>query len=124
MMVILVISVTLLSVLIAGCTSEGLSGIYLLSLSYTGDPGSTSGGESDVAAALRTLAANHTAFEIRAGYMGMCLLISGQTICSRSASSLQAFVRQSASEGESGDPLELIRAAKKFQEETVFVPLL
>ncbi|CRK38651.1 hypothetical protein BN1708_007837 [Verticillium longisporum] len=120
-MIFLVISVTLISILIAGCTSDGLAGIYLLSLSYVSNPEPSA---SNVAASIAEVAVNRTSMEIRADYMGMCLLVSGQSICSKNSGSLEAFVRRTTIGDESGDPLNLIHAAQKFREETVFVALL
>ncbi|PNH35807.1 hypothetical protein VD0002_g8021 [Verticillium dahliae] len=121
LMIFLVISVTLISILIAGCTSDSLAGIYLLSLSYVSNPEPSA---SNVAASIAEVAVNRTSMEIRAGYMGMCLLVSGQSICSKNSGSLEAFVRRTTIGDESGDPLNLIHAAQKFRDETVFVALL
>ncbi|KAH7353489.1 Ca2+ regulator and membrane fusion protein Fig1-domain-containing protein [Plectosphaerella cucumerina] len=126
LMILLLFVVVLLSILIAGCTSESLSGIYLIALSYTSEVSELDGSEgiAEASSTLSDLAANHTSLEIRAGYLGMCLLVAGLTICSRSQETLEAFVHRTVSGDEVGDPLSLIYAAARFRSEVVFVALL
>ncbi|KAH6665313.1 Ca2+ regulator and membrane fusion protein Fig1-domain-containing protein [Plectosphaerella plurivora] len=125
-MMLLLFVVVLLSILIAGCTSESLSGIYLVALSYASKAPELDGSESiaEASSTLADLAANHTSLEIRAGYLGMCLMVAGLTICSSSQETLEAFVRRTVSGDEVGDPLSLIYAAARFRSEVVFVALL
>lgn len=116
----------LTAILIAGCTSESLSGIYLIALSYASEVSELDGSESiaEASSTLSDLAANHTSLEIRAGYLGMCLLVAGLTICSRNQETLEAFVRRTVSGDEVGDPLSLVYAAARFRSEVIFVALL
>ncbi|KAH7303199.1 Ca2+ regulator and membrane fusion protein Fig1-domain-containing protein [Stachybotrys elegans] len=126
LMILLTIAVILISILIAGCTSESLSDIYLMSLSYANHVQSPDSPESlrNASFAISDLAANHTPLEVRVGYLGMCLLVSGQRICSRSHTVLETFILRMASEDEIGDPLNVIYAANEFRRDVVFVALL
>jgi hypothetical protein len=126
------------AILLAGCTSSGLSNVYLLSLSYqnASTPPThidTSQVNPDISRSFASLAGagNNTYLEVRAGYMGMCISqASGIWTCSSSADVLANIVKGAASsggstaEGKSVDPLNLIWIAKTFQQEIVFDGLM
>ncbi|VUC38052.1 unnamed protein product, partial [Clonostachys rosea] len=110
-------------ILVAGCTSEGLNGIFIFSLAYTNseaqqnpDPSQVNPNASSV---LSGLAGNETSLHIRAGYLGMCLTSGNGWVCSRSSEQLATLILQSEAE----DPLNLIFVAEKFRSEVVFVGL-
>ncbi|KAK3389955.1 Ca2+ regulator and membrane fusion protein Fig1-domain-containing protein [Podospora didyma] len=143
-MILAMLSIILLSILVAGCTSESLSGVYLLSLSYTNsvppatvpmdqDPTIINPGLQTVFAAIATNNGSSSpaplALEVRVGYMGMCLSrSSGGWFCSTTAASLASYVRDTGSSivnrGGSGDPLNLIHVGDAFKGGVVFMALI
>ncbi|KAJ6021626.1 Ca2+ regulator and membrane fusion protein Fig1-domain-containing protein [Penicillium herquei] len=132
LMMILAVSVVFLSLLIAGCSSSSLKDIYLLSLQYK-DTSSLALSDStivstDIAHAVEniTLSGDEPTLQVRAGYMGLCIMLTdGDWVCSTSASSLANIVKLS-SNAASGtrDPLNLIYIANSFKDDIVFNGLL
>jgi len=102
--------------------------VHLLSLSYTANypdavtssPLQVNPGISQVFTGLVNATA---AFEVRAGFMGMCMREStGKWTCSTDASTLANSIKELR--GTSGDPLNLIWVANKFRSQMVFSGLL
>jgi hypothetical protein len=117
-----------LAILVAGCTSENLNGIYLFSLTYTDGGASaheTASAEVNANASrvIASLAGKDAQLEVRSGYFGMCLSTGTGWICSRSSARLASIIEQPET-GALGDPLNLIYAAEKFKSEVVFVGLM
>lgn len=123
------------AVLLAGCTSDGMSGVYLISLQYNAPstPIPTLPGEVNpiISHAIRNVsqAGNGSTFAIRAGYRGICM---GQDdlsrICSSSAEKLARMARaekKTIGHGNTSmevilDPLNLIMIAEDFKQKVVF----
>lgn len=123
--------------MLAGCTSESMSSLHLLSLSYTGaggavpeNAGMVNGNTSAVFADL----ARNARLEVRASYFGLCAKspnIASGWICSRSAASIAAVVAEagnSSAKAVNGgaslaDPLNIVYMASKFRTDIVFVGL-
>ncbi|CAG8118477.1 unnamed protein product [Penicillium salamii] len=132
-------AIIMLSVLLAGCTSSGMSNIYLMSLRYNDynytvakGPGQV---DSHIAQAIQnvTQTANGTTFEVRAGYMGLCVGQSDEDkICSSSAKALANMIsaeRRTIQVGNESietvpDPLNLIMIAEEFRRKIVFDGLI
>lgn len=122
----------------AGCTTTGLSNVYLISLSYVRsgtEPPETDSGQSNpnITSTFQDLAtsANQTSLEVRASYLGLCIKeLAGDWICSSSISSLAKFFMSSApqtlagSSSNGGDPLNLVWIAGKFRSEIIFSGLV
>jgi len=125
--VFLAASLTLTSILIAGCTSTSLSNVYLLSLSYADQSGTPHNDSSqinqNVSTTFSTLVSQgginvSTSFKVHVGFLGFCLAdSSGTWVCERSAKSLANFIRGSRSDI---DPLNVVWIAKEFQEQSLF----
>ncbi|CAG8922441.1 unnamed protein product [Penicillium salamii] len=129
----------MLSLLLAGCTSSGLNNIYLMSLRYNDynytvakGPGQVS---SNIAQAIQnvTQTGHGTTFEVRAGYMGICVGQSHEyPICSSSAKALANMIaaeRRTIQAGNESietvaDPLNLIMVAEEFRRKIVFDGLM
>ncbi|KAJ5375575.1 hypothetical protein N7517_007581 [Penicillium concentricum] len=137
LMIISAIAVIMLSILLAGCSSNSLSNIYLLSLEYTAkdSPLSTAAGQvsSGIAHAIHNVlqTGNGTTLEVRAGYMGICVTQSHTgRICSTNAQVLanlfqaQKHVKNGTSTEIVPDPLNLIMIANEFKEKIVFDGLI
>jgi hypothetical protein len=114
-------------VLVAGCTSHGLSGMFLFSLSYASpspvhEPSSleVNSNASSVLAGLNDVGAT---LEVRAGYLGMCVSSEAGWVCSRSSEQLARIFQQAEVDGPR-DPLNLIYIADTFKREMAFVGLL
>ncbi|KAJ6125565.1 hypothetical protein N7471_012882 [Penicillium samsonianum] len=115
-----------------------LSNVYLLSLEYTAkdSPLSTAPGQvsSAIAYAVHNVsqAGNGKTFEVRAGYMGICVTQSHTgRICSNNADVLanliqaQKYVKNGNTSTEIiPDPLNLIMIANEFKEKIVFDGLI
>jgi hypothetical protein len=116
-----------------------MSNIYLLSLQYNAlsSPIVTAPGQVSPTIAnavfnvLQT--GNGTTFEVRAGYMGLCVGKTGlgldeTRVCSSSAKALAAFVqaeKKTINHGNTSitiipDPLNLIMVAEEFRQKIVF----
>ncbi|KAJ5173764.1 uncharacterized protein N7500_001695 [Penicillium coprophilum] len=138
LMILSVITIILLSILLAGCSaSNSLSKVYLLSLEYKKDyplskaPGQVS---SAIAHAVHNVsqARNGETFEVRVGYMGICVTQSHTgRICSSNAQVLanliqtQKYVKNGNTSTETiPDPLNLIMIANEFKEKIVFDGLI
>ncbi|CAG8002175.1 unnamed protein product [Penicillium salamii] len=124
-----------IAVLLAGCTSSGLDNIYLMSLRYKDYnytvakvPGQVN---TNIAQAIRnvTQTGHGTTFEVRAGYMGLCVGQSHEyPICSSSAKALANMIaaeRRTIQAGNESietvpDPLNLIMVAEEFRRKIVF----
>lgn len=110
-----------------------MSNVYLLSLQYKTpsspvptDPALVS---TTIAEVIRnvTETSNRTTLQVRAGYMGLCLMQSNAAqTCSSSASKLADIVKQttSSSNEATADPLNLIYIANEFKEKIVFDGLM
>ncbi|KAJ5722882.1 hypothetical protein N7488_000917 [Penicillium malachiteum] len=104
------------TLLIAGCSSSSLKDVYLLSLEYK-DTSSLALSDSTIvstgiAHAVQniTQSGDEPTLQVRAGYMGLCVMLSdGDWVRSTSASSLANIVKLSinAADG-TRDPLNLI----------------
>jgi hypothetical protein len=109
--------------LLGGCTSSGLSGIYILSLAYQIPPSDPQPLEPDpdIATTFRNVSAN-AQLEVRIGFRGMCILqgMSGW-LCSPSASDLVSTLKPI---GPAADPLGLIRISSNFQGSVIFDGLM
>ncbi|PKX95432.1 Fig1 domain-containing protein [Aspergillus novofumigatus IBT 16806] len=135
-MVICSITITLLSILLAGCTSSnGLSNVYLVSLQYKNASTSSLSPNDPVLVnpgiAEKVYSVSHgnsTIREVRAGYMGLCLTLSnGARLCSGSAAALASLVKAEGIQGNdtgAADPLNLIWIAQNFKEKIVFDGLI
>ncbi|GFF22893.1 hypothetical protein IFM51744_04099 [Aspergillus udagawae] len=133
-MVVCSITIILLSILLAGCTSSnGLSNVYLVSLQYRNastsvpdDPVLVNPGIAEKV--YNVSHGNSTIREVRAGYMGLCLTLSnGAQLCSGSASALASMVKAEGMQGNdtgAADPLNIIWIAQNFKEKIVFDGLI
>ncbi|KAJ5089411.1 hypothetical protein N7532_008095 [Penicillium argentinense] len=127
------------AVLLAGCTSNGMSGIYLLSLRYNApaDSFTTAPGQVNtlIAHSIHNVSqtGNGTTLEVRAGYMGLCVgqveqALDEVRVCSSSAKTLAKFISaetKTVTHGISSiettpDPLNLIMVAEEFRQKIVF----
>ncbi|KAF3387323.1 hypothetical protein F1880_001416 [Penicillium rolfsii] len=140
LMVFTIIAITLLSVLLAGCTSSNsLSNVYLLSLQYkaTSSPIATVPGQvsTAISQAVHNLSqsGNSTNLEVRVGYMGLCVTQRDTgRICSSSARVLANLIRaekvfiknENVTSEMTPDPLNLIMIANEFKEKIVFDGLI
>ena len=120
----------MLAIVLAGCTStNGLSNVYLVSLQYRNtsapvkvDPAMVNPGIADKVYNV-TQPRNATITEIRAAYMGLCLIKSdGLRFCSSSAEALASLAKDSGNS--TADPLNLIWIAKQFKDTMVFDGLM
>ncbi|KUM64793.1 hypothetical protein ACN42_g2272 [Penicillium freii] len=138
-MLLSAIAVTLLSILLAGCSSSNsLSNIYLLSLEYTATEPSFSTTPGQVSSAIAhaihdvSQTGNGTTLEVRAGYMGICVTQSHTgRICSNNVKVLANLfqTQRSVNNGNTSteivpDPLNLIMIANEFKEKIVFNGLI
>lgn len=117
-----------IGVLIAGCATESMSGIYLFSLKYTdrSTPYEPHPAQANTngSAVLQSMFGNATPMlQVRANYYGVCISTSTGWLCSRSASPLANVIRDSDT-SELSDPLNMVYAAEKFKSNVVFVGLL
>lgn len=118
------------AVLLAGCTTDRLSNVYILSLSYTNSSTATQDPvqiNANLPASTHVLAKNASDIEIRVGYFGFCLVDGhlGPTVCSGDLSVLAAIVQDTSSaEGTAPDPLNLLWIAKQFYDGTIFSGLM
>lgn len=118
------------AILLAGCTSSnGLSNVYLLSIQYRNAPAVhpadpvlvNPGIAESVYNVSRHAHGDVPVLEVRAGYRGLCLILSdGQRLCS-GAAALASMVKSSNA---TRDPLNLIWIAKDFKETIVFDGLM
>lgn len=120
--------------MLAGCTSESLSGVHLLSLSYSAaassPPRNVEMLDGNMSAVFADLAGS-ARLEVRASYFGLCAsspAIARGWICSRSATVIAAVIAEvsnsSANLGrDGGDPLGLVYMAGRFRTDVVFVGL-
>ncbi|KAI9669160.1 MAG: hypothetical protein M1829_005161 [Trizodia sp. TS-e1964] len=122
LMILIAIAIILLSLLLAGCSSSsnGIPGIFLISLYYqsytpTYDPAQVDPGVSTaIGNIVRT-----AHLEARVGYFGICINPDGGSwLCSNNASSLAAQVSVDS------DPLNLIWVASTFKDSIVFPYLI
>ncbi|PLB38155.1 Fig1 domain-containing protein [Aspergillus candidus] len=129
-MVVCSIAIILLSIVLAGCTStNGLSNVYLVSLKYRDinapnpvDPAMVNPGIADKVYNV-TQPRNAAITEIRAAYMGLCLIRSdGLRFCSNSAEALASLAKEIGNS--TADPLNLIWIAKRFKDTMVFDGLI
>ncbi|TVY82200.1 hypothetical protein LSUE1_G007803, partial [Lachnellula suecica] len=136
LMILLSVAIIVLSILLAGCTSSNsLTNVYLLSVSYLNattplpkvDAAQVNSNISNIFADITGAGTrNVTSLEVRAGYMGMCISqTTGIWLCSSSATTLANLLKsQTASaasvQGGGEDPLNLIWIAGKFRDEIVF----
>jgi hypothetical protein len=111
-------------VLLAGCTSSsGFQNVYLLSLSYQNNSAESTNdlqANPNISTQFTSIVGN-ASLEVRTGYMGMCLLMIGDSwVCSNSARTLANIVKVNKAD----DPLNLIWISSKFQESIIFDGLL
>ncbi|KAJ5736579.1 Ca2+ regulator and membrane fusion protein Fig1-domain-containing protein [Penicillium malachiteum] len=106
--------------------------VYLLSLQYK-DISSLALSDSsivstDIAHAVQniTKSGDEPTLQVRAGYMGLCIMLTdGDWVCSTSASSLANIVKLSSNAAnDTRDPLNLVSIANNFKEDIVFDGLL
>ncbi|KAI1409326.1 Ca2+ regulator and membrane fusion protein Fig1-domain-containing protein [Hypoxylon sp. FL1857] len=128
LMVLNVLAIVLWSILLAGCSSSnGLRNVYLLSLSYK--PQSTTpltdplqvnpsiGGTFSNALSR----SNSTIQQINISHMSICVeLISETWICGSNAQDLVNDIKGDPQ----SDPFNLVWAADRFQNESIFYPLI
>lgn len=119
----------------AGCTREGLSSVYLLSLSYnlnvnitTSNESNAAGGNANISSLFASLVNNGTSLEIRAGYFGICLLdrsvnSSRGWICAN-LDTLSSLVQDDSLQSHNSDPLNIVNAIQHFKDDVAFVPFL
>ncbi|CAI4219810.1 unnamed protein product [Parascedosporium putredinis] len=117
---------TALPILLAGCTTHGLSKVYLLSLSYADTGAATTQNNNHVSPntidAFMNLTENVSGLEVRASYFGFCLTFnSSASTCSNSIDNLASTVQQRA---DGQDPLNLLWTAKQFRDATIFSGLM
>ncbi|KAH8805284.1 Ca2+ regulator and membrane fusion protein Fig1-domain-containing protein [Xylogone sp. PMI_703] len=125
LMILALIGTILLSILIAGCTSNGLKNVYLLSFQYADkthsptkpDPVQVNPNISSTFSDI--VKAGAASLEIRVGYLGLCMSQeAGEWVCSSSAHSLARLLKPE------DDPLNLVWTAGKFKDQIVFDGLL
>jgi hypothetical protein len=120
--------------MLAGCTSAGLSHVYVLSLRYaptsrqpTIDPAQINPNISRAfAETLKELRAQP--LEMKVSYMGFCISnIDSFTLCSSNAAALAAVVRLSGTQSNAkngssiGDPVNVLWIAKTSVKDTLLV---
>ncbi|KAG9248493.1 Ca2+ regulator and membrane fusion protein Fig1-domain-containing protein [Calycina marina] len=122
-MIILAISIVFMSILLAGCTSNGLTNVYLLSLSYQDifTPKTSSLQVNPAFSKAFTAVVNTTtSLELRTAFIGLCLRENhGIWQCSSSAHNLADTLNGSA-----GDPLNMIWLANTFKAQMMFSALI
>ncbi|KAL3421141.1 hypothetical protein PVAG01_07586 [Phlyctema vagabunda] len=132
LMMLLAVVIIVFSIILAGCTSSNsLTNVYLLSISYLNsttapepNPAQVNTNASTTFSNL-TNANNGTHLEVRAGYMGLCISQNvGVWLCSGSATALANLVKAQGVAVSGGDPLNLIWIASKFRNEIVFNGLI
>ncbi|KAJ5663109.1 hypothetical protein N7507_003840 [Penicillium longicatenatum] len=126
------------AILLAGCTtSDNLSNVYLLSLRYTNNSEAVK--PAQVSTLIQSTVYNisqtgsGSTFEVRAGYMGLCISQGDEgRVCSSSAKTLANIVKAEKASSATGnmttettpDPLNLILIAEEFRTKIVFDGLL
>ncbi|KAL0929891.1 uncharacterized protein CTRU02_215100 [Colletotrichum truncatum] len=118
---------TVVAILLAGCTVENLNSICLITLSYSQNPtlsvpNATAKSHSTLQPSLFT-AIDHAGLEVRVGYFSMCLKNQDQWVCSRDIQTLESFFRRTQP-GEAHDPLQILRVGEKFKYEVIFTGLI
>jgi len=122
LMILIAVTIVLLSLLLAGCSSSspGIPNIFLISLyyqQYTANP-STAQADYNVHTAISNIVGGAN-LQARVGYFGICINPDGGAwLCSNNATSLadQVSVDQ--------DPLNLIWLASQFKDMIVFPYLI
>ncbi|KAJ5557220.1 Ca2+ regulator and membrane fusion protein Fig1-domain-containing protein [Penicillium frequentans] len=139
LMMVSMSAIILLSILLAGCTtSDSLSNVYLLSLRYTNNSEAATK-PAQVSTMIQSAVYNvsqtnsGSTFEVRAGYMGLCIS-QGDVgrVCSSNAKILANIVKAEKTSSATGnlttesspDPLNLIMIAEEFRTKIVFDGLL
>ncbi|XPT03350.1 hypothetical protein M3J09_012444 [Ascochyta lentis] len=120
LMIIQTISVVLISVLLAGCSSySSMTNIYILGLSYTNStPSNLSPTGKNLSATLNGYKGT-SQLDVRTGYFGLCIRQRGIVwLCSSDANGLTQQI------GAENDPLNLIGAASEFKDNVLFSGLL
>ncbi|KAL2064924.1 hypothetical protein VTL71DRAFT_4064 [Oculimacula yallundae] len=132
LMALLIFSMVLLSIMIAGCTTSGnLQNVYILSLSYVATTDiSTSPSplqlNPNITTAFSQFVSTHRPMKVRVSYFGMCISQeSSQWMCAGNAGTLSSMIKLygNSKSGEQ-DPLNLIWIAGKFKDEMLFSGLL
>jgi len=120
-MVFIAVSIVLLSLLLAGCSSSSplIPGIFLLSLYYQGYSPTydTAQNNPQVFSQIANIVGT-SQLEVRVGYFGICVSNGGDWLCSNNATALASSYTMDA------DPLNLIWVAKTFKDAVVFPYLL
>lgn len=127
------------AILLAGCTtSDNLGNVYLLSLRYTNNSEAATK-PAQVSTMIQSAvynisqASSGSTFEVRAGYMGLCISQGDEgRVCSSSAKILANIVKAEKTTSITGnltteatpDPLNLIMIAEEFRTKIVFDGLL
>lgn len=114
------------AILLAGCSTSGLSNVYLLSLSYVNNISSPAQIDQtqvnpNISAVFANLVGANTSasLEVRAGYFGLCMKQSAGWVCDPSAETLANIIKDA-----NGDPLNLIWLAKNFKSQIVTTGLM
>ncbi|KAK9434024.1 Ca2+ regulator and membrane fusion protein Fig1-domain-containing protein [Lipomyces doorenjongii] len=123
-LLLLIVSIVLMSLLLAGCSSSFsvMPRIYLLNIGYNGGTVYQVNGATVVNPEASVVLGNivgQTRLEVRIGYFALCLRSSpGAWLCSQNATSLaeNLYAYQ--------DPINLLHVAQTFREKIVFPYLL
>lgn len=128
LMVLIAIGIAFISIVLAGCTRNGLRDVYLLSLSYNDYPRSSGANDST---ALESSISNQTeSLELRVGFLGACVELASEWTCSPAFSAITdrlSEIQFNANEdalSESYDPLGLLNVGKSFKDKVVFDGLM
>ncbi|KAF1815827.1 hypothetical protein P152DRAFT_411020 [Eremomyces bilateralis CBS 781.70] len=117
LMFILSVSIILLSILLAGCSSYStMIGIYVLGIRYAKVSSASSDSQANpsLVSTIYSVQGNAT-LDVRVGYFGICVRQSGVAwVCSSSGPALVEQV------GADRDPLNLIWLADRFKSDTLF----
>ncbi|KAL4900667.1 Ca2+ regulator and membrane fusion protein Fig1-domain-containing protein [Aspergillus multicolor] len=120
-MVFSAIAIVLLSLMIAGCSSNFMRNVYILAFSYRADDGDIAIPNTVLNPSLYDVVANVSstgALEVRVGYFGFCIAsasldaINGW-VCKRDAAILASRLNAAI------DPLNLLAVAANFKDEVI-----
>ncbi|KAK2768254.1 hypothetical protein FQN54_000106 [Arachnomyces sp. PD_36] len=110
------------AILVAGCSSQGLRNVYLLSLSYHKSSETQSQPSSQLNPSFFADVANTSSsasLEVRVGYFGLCASLEGQGwTCATDSNSLTENLNATH------DPLNLIWVADRFQNQVFLSALI
>ncbi|KAH6709020.1 Ca2+ regulator and membrane fusion protein Fig1-domain-containing protein [Leptodontidium sp. MPI-SDFR-AT-0119] len=131
-MIFLIFGTILLSIVVAGCTtSNNLQNVYILSLFYVPTPNIPTMSSpvqlnSNITSTFATIAATHSALQVRVSYLGICISqVHSQWMCSNNALTLSNLIKlYGGVESGEQDPLNLIWIAGRFKDEMLYSGLL